>query len=105
MDNVEQINKLLEEGLNLGETTKATVKDNLFYLDMRPIAEYERLIEDAIPMHQIVDLYEKWSIQVLKTVKENADNFHNAKLVETIVKMRFMLLTIQQFFPSKNSQS
>lgn len=98
MDNLKQLDEVLDSNLKLVSKPEPTVRDNVIYLDMKVFAEYERLIEVEMPMHDIVDLYEEWSIRTLRTAEANAGNYMNNKLLEFVVKMRFILHTFKQFF-------
>jgi hypothetical protein len=79
--------------------------DNVVHLDMRPLAEFARVLETPMPFHEILENYERWKDTLWELVHVNTGNYKNPKLVEFIMKLRFMVCTFQNFFdpPKKNS--
>jgi hypothetical protein len=72
--------------------------DNVIHLDMRPFAEFQRTLETPMPFHEIIDHYERWNDTLWELVHVNVGNYKSPKVVEFIMKLRFMVCTFQNFF-------
>lgn len=96
LDNVHAVDAILET-----EILEPTKVENLVYLDRRPIVEFAKLESEPMPFHEIVNTYERWCDILTETVKKNIGQYHNPKVVEHVMLLRYMVCTFQNFFEKK----
>lgn len=97
METIQEVNGLLEAQLKA--PTDNT--DNVIYVDFHPTAQFERTRNESFPLHKVIEMYNGWADRLWELAYLNIGNYHNARLLEYVLKLNVMVSSFQQFFPGK----
>jgi hypothetical protein len=98
-------NQLRQFGKTLSETDTFLNKEivdktppeegsNVVYINVAPLTEYKKLINEPFMLHDIVTIYMKWNDILSNLVIMNMGQYGNKKVVEHLVNMRLMVATL-----------
>lgn len=78
------------------EPTPPKEGENVVYIDPTLLAEYEKYSTQALPLHDMLTVYDRWIEKYNYMVKVNVGNYKNQQLLMLMVKMRNVCISFGQ---------
>lgn len=89
---IKELDTILEK-----EATEPTEgEDNVVYIDRTIFAEYEKFANVALPLHEMLNLYDRWIEKYNYMIKVNVGQYKNQQLVMFLVKARNICISFGQ---------
>jgi len=96
VETLRETDKLLNK--ELGAPSDPIEGDNVYHLDMKPFTEFQRLEKVSMPLHQVIETYDRWNDILWELAHANVGHYKHKKLVLFLIRFRQMVGTVQNFF-------